>query len=165
MENTADVEYYTTYPKTPGKKWRETPTSGCAWAHPSIPSGSRDLGSLPVAMILVLLYYYYSKKKARETERKKYGKKVRGKNTGVTVRGETRACAEHTSGNRKKGGKPGCACAHPRVPLLSLPVALSVIRNGQIHNHDPPPEMWLENLHFLSWYTHFKKSGGVKLAL
>jgi hypothetical protein len=42
------------------------------------PSGSRDLRSLPVAMVLVLLYYYYSKKKARETE-KRYGGKSTGK--------------------------------------------------------------------------------------
>jgi hypothetical protein len=42
------------------------------------PSGSRDLRSLPVAMVLVLLYYYYSKKKARETE-KRYGGKSPGK--------------------------------------------------------------------------------------
>ena len=101
MENTADVEYYTTYPKTPGKKWRETPTSGCAWAHPSIPSGSRDLGSLPVAMILVLLYYYYSKKKARETEKqvrnKSTGEKSTGKKYGKKLR---KICA-----GKKYGGK------------------------------------------------------------
>jgi hypothetical protein len=38
----ADVEYYTTYPKTP-VKGRETPTSGCACAHTrEPPSVSRD---------------------------------------------------------------------------------------------------------------------------
>ena len=72
MENTANVEYYTTYQKTPEKNGGETPTSGCALAHPSIPSGSRDLQSLPVAMVLVLLCYYYSMKKVWETGKKKY---------------------------------------------------------------------------------------------
>ena len=42
-------------------------TSGCACAHiREHPKGSRDLRSLPVAMVLVLLYYilhYYSSKK------------------------------------------------------------------------------------------------------
>ena len=61
----ADVEYYTTYPKTP-EKGRETPTSRCTCAHPREPPS----GSPPVAMVLLPLYYilhyYYSKKKARE---------------------------------------------------------------------------------------------------
>ena len=94
-------------------------TSGCAWAHPSTPSGSCDLWSLPLAMLLVLLYYYYSKKKARETEKKKYGKKrtqkkstgkkVLEKNTGKKILREQ--VLEKSTG--KKSGKPGCACAHP----------------------------------------------------
>ena len=51
------------------------------------PKGSRDLWSLPVAMVLILLYYilyyYYSKKKTRR---------------------KIRACAEHTSGYEVTSG-------------------------------------------------------------
>ena len=131
------------------KKGRVTPTSGCAWAHPSSPSGSRDLQSLPVAMVLVLLCYYYSKKKALEPKKKirekstgkqygkKYGKKVRKKSTGKRYGKKVR----EKSMNKKYGGKGReppphththtLPVAHARIlPLLrSLPVALSVMRN------------------------------------
>jgi hypothetical protein len=65
-------------------------TSGCACAHPSkgTDSGSRDLWSLPVAMVLVLLYYIlycYSKK---------------------TNAGNGCACAEHTSVTSGSGPLP-----------------------------------------------------------
>ena len=98
------------------KKGQETPTSGCAWAHPSTPSGS-----LPVAMVLVLLYYYYSKKKVRETEKKvrekstgekkvrekkSTGKKVRQKSTGKKSTGEKNT-GEKSTGKKITGGKPG----------------------------------------------------------
>ena len=46
------------------KKGRETPTSGCAYAHPREP-----LQGSQVAMIVVLLYYYTKKrKKMREND-------------------------------------------------------------------------------------------------
>jgi len=88
MENTADVEYYTNISENTRKKWRETPTSGCACAHPSIPSVSRGLRS-QVAMVLVLLYYLYynySKKKARETEKKSTGNREKGRETRLRMR-------------------------------------------------------------------------------
>jgi len=119
------------------EKGRETPTSSCAWAHPSINLRSRDLRSLPVAMVLVLLYYYYSKKKARETEKKsrekKYGKKDGKKSTGkkkVREKNTEKKYGEKpgmrrtyfrkkSMRNRKKGRESptsGCACAHPSTP-------------------------------------------------
>jgi len=164
------------------KKRQETPTSDCAWAHPSTPSGSRDLWSLPVAMVLVLLYYYHSKKKARETEKKKwekmYGKKKNmwkkygKKSTGKKVRekkkstgkkyGKKSTRKKKSTGKKKYGenwvikctlrnttqwrgvlhnisekraGNPnfrskGNPVGYPWGDLRSLPVALSVMRNG-----------------------------------
>jgi hypothetical protein len=78
-------------------------TSGCACAHHSkgTHSGSRDLWSLPVAMVLVLLYYilyYYSKK---------------------TNAGNGCACAKHTWGSL---GRVGCAYAQPEV--VQYPIKL-----------------------------------------
>jgi hypothetical protein len=48
----ADVEYYTTYLKTP-EKGREPPPSSCACARPSTPSG--DLRSQVVMVLIVVV--------------------------------------------------------------------------------------------------------------
>ena len=163
MENTADVEYYTTYPKKTGKD-RKLPV---VHGHTLPP-----LRSLPIAMVLVLLYYYYSKKKARQTE-----KKVRKKSTGRKVRekkykGKTghaqNILQKKSTWNRKKGveKRAGNPVAHAHIRwnpsgVTSLMVAHAhAITFGRstswIHLHkydlncmDPPPQLMFVRYHIL----------------
>jgi hypothetical protein len=90
--------------------------------------GSRDLRSLPVAMVLVLLYYiyYYSKKKAGHTEY------TSGQKTplGWILRTSGCACAEHTSvfsGHVTSGSSPANA-------VLSVPIYYWLAYIGPLPN-------------------------------
>ena len=138
MENTADVEYYTTYPKTPGKKGGK-PQLPVAHGHTLPPLR----GHVPFGHFQLPWYLYYCttiivrKKCRKESTEKRYEEKVREKSKGEKVLGKNQAWSEHTSENflqetrKKRAGNP---VEHARTrgnPFgnTSLAVALLVICN------------------------------------